>query len=349
MTGGGRGVPFVSVVLPVRNEGRHIEACLDGLVKQSYPRDAFEIIVADGASTDDTRERVTEFAALHAHPVIRLVDNPKGTVSPALNAAIRAARGVYVVRMDGHAVPAIDYVERCVDALERTGAGNVGGRISPAGATEFGEAVALAQTHRLGAGDAKFHFAAQAQDVDTVYLGAFPRSVFAKVGLFDETLRRNQDYEMNVRIRGAGLRVHLDPAIRSQYVPRGSPRALWSQYFQYGWWKVVTLRRHPTSWRWRQIVPPAFVAVVGSSLVGAPFNSWLAAVLLLASVPYALGILGATLGVSRRVPWRIALRFAAAVSIIHFAFGAGFWLSLITGSRVPYGDPGPPRIPRLES
>jgi glycosyltransferase involved in cell wall biosynthesis len=343
--------PQVSVLLPIRNEASAIEACLDGLRRQDYPHERLEVLVIDGRSDDGTVAIVERYAQRHPRPAIRVIDNPARTVPPALNAGLRAAQGSVIVRMDGHTVPADDYVSRCVEALERTGAGNVGGCITPRSDTPFGGAVAMAQRHPLGAGGAKFHGASEAQDTDTVYLGAFPRAVFGEVGGFDETMRRNQDYELNVRLRAAGYRVHLDPTIRSSYTPRRTPGALWTQYFQYGWWRVVTVRRHPASLRPRQAIPPAYVgAFVASGVAGLfwPAAAWLWAAI---AAPYLLAVLVATGDAARRyaAPPASVVRLPVAFAILHFAWGAGFLVSLVSGSRFPYGRPGPPRIPMIGS
>ena len=345
-----RSTPKISVVLPIRNEAATIEACLDGLRAQDVPDDGVEILVVDGMSSDATRPRVEAYAKRHPRPHIRVIDNPDRIVPTALNAGIRAARGDVIVRMDGHTVPANDYLARCVDALERTGAGNVGGCLSPRSQGTFGQAVALAQAHPLGAGGAAFHGASEAQDTDTVYLGAFPRSVFEDVGGFDETMRRNQDYEFNVRLRDAGYTVHLDPSIRSAYTPRETPAALWRQYLQYGWWRVATVRRHPTSLRVRQTIPPVFVAALVVTTVAAPILSvaaWVWAALL---ASYALALAVGTLDVVRRseVALPVVASLPLAFAIIHVAWGAGFLLAWFTRGRFPYGPSGPPRIPRIE-
>jgi succinoglycan biosynthesis protein ExoA len=340
------GLPRVSVVLPIRNEADHIEACLERLLRQDYPHDLLEILVIDGASDDGTREVVERVRANHPDADLRLLDNPERTVPPALNIGIRAARGAVIVRMDGHAVPAGDYVSACVAALARSGAANVGGVVVAEGATAFGQAVALATQHPLGAGDAKHRIGGAAGDVDTVPFGAFRREVFEKVGLFDESLVRNQDYEFNVRIRAAGERVHFDPRIRFAYTPRGSVRALWSQYLQYGWWKVETVRRHPASLRWRQAVPPAFVLFLLVALLAAPWSG-LAAGALVAAVTVYLGTLGAVaVRVARppATPPKVLLAFV----VLHFAFSFGFLLNVMSGGTYPYRA-RPARVPRLNA
>jgi glycosyltransferase involved in cell wall biosynthesis len=336
-------LPRVSVVLPIRNEAAHIEACLERLLEQDYPRDRVEILVVDGRSDDRTREVVGQVQARRPEADLRLLDNPQRTVPHALNLGIRAARGDVIVRMDGHAVPTPDYLSACVAALTRSGAANVGGVIVARGTTPFGEAVALATQHPLGAGDAKHWIGGAPGDADTVPFGAFRRTVFERVGLFDESLVRNQDYEFNVRLRAAGERIHFDPAIRFAYTPRGSVRALWSQYLQYGWWKVETLRRHPHSLRWRQAVPPAFMLGLVLALLAAPWSTVAAAALVAALTAYLT-----TIGVAA---WRVARPPASAGQvllafvIVHFGFSLGFLLNLASRGTFPYRA-RQPQVPR---
>ena len=343
--GDGPELPFVSLVLPVRNEERHIRGCLERLIDQDYPPDRLEIIVVDGCSSDATRERIGELQATAPSVVIRVLENPAGTVPPALNIGIRAARGAVIARMDGHTVPPRDYVRRCVDALARSGAANVGGVVVPVGTSRLGEAVAAATRHPLGVGDAKYRIGGEGY-VDTVPFGTFRRWVFEDVGLFDESMVRNQDYEMNVRIRAAGHGIYLDPDIRTTYFPRGDARSLWRQYFQYGWWRVETVRRHPRSLRWRQAVPPAFVLALIALTLLAPIW-WLAAwawVALLAV--YATTVMAVSLAIAPggRAPHLVA----AAFFTMHVAYGLGFLANLASGSRFPYRARAPV-VPRLSA
>lgn len=345
--------PFVTVIVPVRNEERHIEACLERILAQDYPRERLEAIVVDGASDDATREVVRRVAERAGPGRVRLLDNPDRIVPTALNLGIRAAHGTIVVRMDGHTVPAHDYVRRCVEALERSGAANVGGPMVPRGDTPFGEAVARAQSHPLGVGDAKFHLDPKHHDaagvwVDTVYLGAFRREIFGSAGLFDESMVRNQDYEMNVRIRKAGGRILLDPAIRSTYTPRGTPRGLWRQYFQYGWWRVETIRRHPGSARWRQLLPPAFALSLTATALALPLTRAAVPALAFLAVPYALVVGAASWPLARRDGLAPAARFALAVVTMHLGYGFGFALSLLSAGRFPFRA-RPPAVPALAS
>ena len=336
--------PLVSVVVPVRNEAVNIEACLERLLGQDYPRERVEILVVDGCSDDDTRGVVERVQARHPEASLRLLSNPRRTVPPALNAGIREARGDVIVRMDAHALPTSDYLRACVTALVRSGAANVGGIVAAKGATRFGEAVAFATQHPLGAGDAKHRIGGSAGDVDTVPFGAFRREAFASVGLFDESLVRNQDYEFNVRLRAAGHRVHFDPAIRFTYTPRGDIAALWSQYFQYGWWKVETVRRHPHSLRVRQLLPPGLLAGLLATALAAPFCTPALGALVLGLSAYLITVGTVSYRLAR--PPTSALQVLVAFAVIHFSWALGFLLNVMSRGTYPYRA-RPPAVPRI--
>ena len=337
--------PYISVVLPIRNEAQYIRSCIDNLLKQDYPADKVEILIVDGRSADNTRAIVQAIIQEHPDRAIKLLDNPQQIVPPALNVGVQAARGEFIIRMDGHTVPDRTYITACVDALQKTGAANVGGLIRPVGNSRFGRAVALAQSEPIGAGGAKFHYAQEPQFVDTVYMGAFRKDIFSKAGLFDESMIRNQDYEMNVRIRKAGGSIYLDPAIKSSYTPRNTPRKLWKQYFEYGWWRVQTMRRHPDSWRWRQVIPPAFVGTFMLLFVLSFFLPWARLLFTAQAVPYLLALVYATFKVRDQVQDGLELLyFPVAVIILHFSWGLGFILNILSGGTYPYRAK-PPRVP----
>lgn len=340
--------PRVSVILPIRNESAYIRSCIERLLEQDYAKEFVEILVIDGESTDGTQDIVNELIVEHPQTLIRLLSNAKQIVPPALNIGIREARGDILIRMDGHSIPENDYISSCVRALKDTGAANAGGLLRPGGSTHFGDAVAYAQSHPVGAGDAKFHYAQQAQFVDTVYLGAFRKEVFTVVGLFDESLVRNQDYEMNVRIRKAGGKVYLDPDIQCWYTPRGSARKLWKQYFQYGWWRVETVKRHPESLRWRQVVPPGFVAVLVSLLVLALVSKIFVVLLVGQLVSYGLilGLAAVHIRSDLRRNAKLFFLFPLALVIMHISWGLGFLLNLCTLGNYPYRAEKP-NIPSL--
>jgi len=203
------GLPLITIILPVRNEAAHIERCLNAILAQDYPN-PIEILIADGISADDTREKINALVA--SIPVSRplspilILDNPAKIVPTGINIALHQAKGEIIVRVDGHTLIAPDYVRRCVESIQRSGADNVGGRMNAIGASAFGKAVALATSTPFGIGGGRFHFSEKEEWVDTVYIGAWPRQVFEKIGLFDEELVRDQDDEFNYRLR-AGQRI----------------------------------------------------------------------------------------------------------------------------------------------
>lgn len=307
--------------MPVRNEAAWIARSLGAVLSQDYPADRLEILVADGASDDGTRAII---ASLPGADRVRVLANPRRTQSAGLNIAIAAARGDLIVRVDGHAVIASDYVRRCARALRETHAQCVGGAMAPAAMTPAGAAIAHVMTSRFGVPSA-FRVGRRAGPTDSVYLGAWPREVFARIGLFDEKLAANEDYELNYRLRASGGTVYLSPDIRSTYFGRQSLRELGSQYFTYGRGKASVLRKHPASLRPRQLVAPAFVAFVALGALAAPFSMparvlWLGVLALYG----ALATAAAIPLLSRRGPSGVA-RAVAAFVVLHVCWGAGFW------------------------
>ena len=204
--------PFVSVVVPARDESLWIEGCVRGLLAQDYPADRLELIIVDGCSTDNTLSLLNSLAKKNGS--LRVLENPAGIVSSSLNLAITESSGDIIVRVDVHTELARDYISRVVEVLERTGAESAGGPMVCLGGGVFGDAVARAMVSWFGVG-APFHFATEEMEVDTVYMGAWPRRVFEEVGLFDEELIRNQDDEFNYRVRAHGGSIVLSPLIKS--------------------------------------------------------------------------------------------------------------------------------------
>jgi succinoglycan biosynthesis protein ExoA len=327
--------PLVSVVIPMRNEARHIKRCLESLLEQDYPEGRLEILAVDGGSTDGSSAIVEEISSVH--PNVRLLHNPKGITPAGFNVGIREARGEVIAIVSAHAYPEKDYVQQCIAAFQRSGADGVGGLMRPVSNTYIGRAIAMAMTSRFGVGDARFHYSNKEQFVDTIYMAVYRREVFDKIGLFDEELVRNQDYELNYRLRRAGGRVLLSPAIKSYYVPRSSLPALWRQYFSYGLWKVRMLLKHPRSLRWRQAVPPLFVsAFFGSLLLGLfwPPARWLFAAI---AGCYLLANLTASIIAASRGGWRYLPILPIVFATIHSAWGLGFLWSVVSiaGLRRP--------------
>jgi glycosyltransferase involved in cell wall biosynthesis len=318
-------LPFVSVILPVRNEAGHIAGTLAAVLAQDYPPDRMEVIVVDGQSTDRTREIVQ---ALKAPMALQLLDNPRQIAPTALNIGLRAAKGDILVRVDGHTVIAPDYVRQCVAALQRTGADNAGGTMTAVSANAFGEVVAAATSTPFGVGGGRFHYSQTEEWVDTVYLGAWPRAVFERIGLFDEELVRDQDDEFNYRLREQGGRIFHTPRIKSSYTGRTRPTGLWQQYFQYGLWKVRVLQKHPRQMQLRQFVPPLFVLALLGSLVLAFWTSLGGVLFALIGGAYLAADLGASLWTARRKRTRLIGVLPIVFPMLHLSYGLGFLIGL---------------------
>ena len=313
--------------MPIRNEANFIRHSLRATLAQDYPAERLEVLVVDGKSDDGTREIVE--AMLDGQPCARLLDNPRRIASAGLNIGLSEAQGEVIVRVDGHTVVAPDYVTRCVEELDQTGADCVGGAMVAVGQTAWGQAVALATSHPFGVGGSRFHYATHAQEVDTVYMGAWPRRVFARIGNFDEEMVRNQDDEFSYRIRATGGRIWLDPRIRSTYYARSTLRSLWKQYFQYGLWKVRVFQKVPGSAQHRHWAPPLFALAVAGGLPMALVIPPLWLLYLGGLTAYGLITLGVSARIAARTGWRHLLRLPLAFATLHLSYGLGFWKGVL--------------------
>ncbi|NML15096.1 glycosyltransferase family 2 protein [Azohydromonas caseinilytica] len=312
---------LVSVIVPCRNERGHIAAfCASARAQQLPPPWTLELLIADGQSDDGTREELQRLATADAH--IRVIDNPGRIVSCGLNRALAAARGEIIVRMDVHTTYAPDYVAQCVAALQRSGAAVVGGPWRAEGAAPWQRAIAAAFQSRWVSGGARSRQLDYEGEADTVYLGAWPRESFARFGGFDEQLVRNQDDEHNLRITRGGGRVWQSARIRSLYRPRGSVRALFRQWLQYGYWKPFVMRKHGQPAALRQLVPGLFVGgqllLTGAALLGA---SWVLPLGWLAAYGAALGTL--SLLVAADGHWALLPRLPVVIAAHHVGYGIG--------------------------
>ena len=314
--------PFVSIVVPCRNERARIGSCIRSILGQRDLPAAFEIIVADGMSDDGTRKAVRALAA--TDPRIRLVDNPGRIVSTGLNLAVRLAKGDVIIRMDAHTAYAPDYVHNCLDVLQATGAQNVGGPWVAKGSGVLGKAVAAAFQSPFASGNRRGRNANYEGLVDTVYLGCWPRDVFDRVGLFDEELVRNQDDEWNLRLTLAGGRVWQSSRIRSWYQPRESLGALWRQHKQYGYWKVRVIQKHGRPASLRHLIPAGFVLTVTALTVASVW--WPAARGLWGAViaSYATAVLAASALTAAEHGWKLAPWLPVVFACYHLSYGYGF-------------------------
>ncbi len=316
----------MSAIVPMRNERQHIERCLRSLAAQDYPHDRFEVIVVDGASDDGSRELVESMR--EEVPGLRVAENRGKLTARGLNIGLAFARGDVIARVDAHAVVAPDFLRESVAALRRTGADVVGGPISTLGEGSAGAAVALAVSSPFGVGNAVFRYSHREQWTDTVAFPAYRRDVFDRIGPFAE-IDGGEDDEFHYRLRDAGGRILLTPAIRSTYIPRRSYWGLTRQYFGYGQAKVVVLSRHPRRTRLRQLVPGAFVLGILASAVLAFFGGYLVLPLVALAAAYVTASLGASLIVARRGGWRHVLRLPLAFACMHLAYGLGFLIGVV--------------------
>jgi glycosyltransferase involved in cell wall biosynthesis len=309
--------------VPLRNERANVDSFVDDLAAQDFEGE-LEVLVADGASDDGGIERLRA-AARDAGLRLQVMDNPAGWVSPGLNACIREARGELIVRLDCHSRYPADYLRRCAEVSQQTGAWNVGGRLVPTGTTPIERAVACAMDSPFGGIGWTRSGGGGRVETDTVTFGAFRSEVFERVGVFDEALVRNQDDEFNLRLRAAGGRIVLDPAITVMYRPRGSFTGVWRQYFEYGLWKVPVMLKHRRIATVRGVVPLVFVLGSAGLFAGAiPSRT---ARRLLAAEWLLYGTLGgffAARGVrSRAEPWTLMPAVLAVFPTFHLAFGSG--------------------------
>ncbi|MFN2386443.1 MAG: glycosyltransferase family 2 protein [Thermoanaerobaculia bacterium] len=328
--------PFVSVLMPIREEARHLQRSLGSVLAQDYPADRLEVLVADGMSQDGTRDIVASLAAGRGN--VRLLDNPRGIVATGLNAAIAEARGEIFVRVDGHCEIEPDYVRRCVDHLVAGRAEGVGGPLDTVGETRVARAIALAMSSRFGVGGSPFRtLRDQTCLVDTVAFPAYRRDVVERAGPFDEELVRNQDDEYNYRLRKLGARILLAADVRSRYWSRSSLSSLWRQYFQYGFWKVRVMQKHPRQMRPRQFAPPAFAGALLVLVAAAPFLAAARVALGALAGSYAVFLAIACVRLARREPGSLPV-VPVALAILHLAYGLGF-LTGVARFWNRWGDP----------
>jgi succinoglycan biosynthesis protein ExoA len=331
--------PTVSVIIPCYNEERTIAEVLQGIYDQDYPRDRMTVILADGMSTDNTRDEIAKWKAAHTDLAVQVIDNPKRHIPAALNTAFGAAEGEMIVRLDAHSVPCPEYVRLSVEGLLDDKNGNVGGIwiIHPGREGWVAKSIAAAVSHPIGVGGARYRYTRTAQVVDTVPFGSFRRDFLLDIiadldrdVLFDESLPANEDYEVNVIIRQRGKQIWLDPRIQNRYYARPSYGSLKTQYIRYGFWKLQMLTRYPESLRWRQFLPPAFVFSLIVLACCATVSALALGVLLAEVAAYGLvlGAAGLQLAIRKKSPSMI-IGVPIAIGLMHICWGGAFLTSLV--------------------
>jgi len=319
--------PFVSILIPIRNEADYIQCCLDAVLNQDYPPERVEILVADGISDDGTAEILKAYQ--EDFPRIVIFDNPHRIVAIGLNMLTEHAKGEILVRVDGHCVIAPDYVSSCVEHLQEKGVDGVGGPMHSIGEDHISQVIALAMSAKFGVGGSSFRTeTGQTKLADTVPFPAYTREIIQKVGPYDEELVRDQDDEYNYRIRKAGGKILLAADVSSTYYSRGSLGKLWRQYYQYGFYKVRVLQKHPGQMSPRQFVPLGFVLGLILTVLLSLITPWGWIALAGLVGIYTLANLSASFLIAKREGWRFLPLLPLAFATIHLSYGLGFLVGL---------------------
>lgn len=317
----------VTVVIPVYNEEKFIDPLFQSLKNQDYEKTKLEIIVVDGASSDQTLEKLEVYKKDFAN--LKIAHNNKKIVPISMNIGIKEAQGEYIVRLDAHSEYANDYISKCVEYLKKTDADNVGGAIRLLTTNPPQEAIKLATTCPFGIGNSMFHYENYEGYVDTVYLGAYKKTTLEKIGLYDEELVRNQDDELNYRLIKNSGKIYMTPEIKCYYYPRDSLKKLWSQYYQYGYWKVRVIQKHKLPASIRHLVPVTFVLSILISLLISLFSFWGLVLLALVLLPYTTLLSFFTAKVSFENKNSHVFLLALVFVILHTSYGFGFLKGMI--------------------
>jgi glycosyltransferase involved in cell wall biosynthesis len=311
----------------MHNEEKYILACLESVFSQDYPKEKYEVLIYDGGSSDLSHSKVKNF--LSDHPIGKLFYNPKRIQAAAWNLGIKQSNGEIIGIVSAHSILAFDYISKVVETLIRTKAEMVGGPTIANATGPVGEAIAIALNSPFGVGNARFHYATREIEVDSVFMGACWRTTYEKIGGFDEELVRNQDDEFSYRLRKAGGKIICNPEIRSRYFNRSSLIGLFKQYYQYGFYKVRVLQKHPKQMSLRQFVPPIFVLGLLFTLILTILFPWGWITFLGLISLYTIANLTASLFAAVKMGWKHLPLLPINYAIIHFSYGLGFFAGLV--------------------
>jgi glycosyltransferase involved in cell wall biosynthesis len=325
-----------SIVIPVRNESDTIERCINGILINDYPREHMEVIVVDGGSTDNTRSIVKKLMV--GDERVKLLDNPARITPVGVNLGIRHSTGDLIVFMSGHAVMSRNFMAELARVIkEHPDVWRAGGVMETVSDTHMGRVIAAAQSSPVGVGPGNWRVGVREGYVHQVCFAVVPRFVFDRVGLYDEELVRNQDDEFNQRVREAGGKHYMNPAVRIQYFARGSLRHLARQYYQYGFWRIRTIQKRGRPAHMRQILPVFFVLGWIVLALGGLFSSLLWLALVAYASLYAGGLIANIIWVSRHHALSVALLTPLACAAMHFSYGFGvlhgFWSFVVLKGR----------------
>lgn len=317
---------MISVVVPIYNEEKYIDKCVQSIVAQDFPKDELEVVFVDGMSKDRTREILA--AWVEKYPFMRVVDNPRQIVPPAMNIGIRAAHGDIIIRLDAHAAFPTNYFSELVHHLNALDADNVGGvcRTLPMADTPLCRSIAAVLSSPFGMGNSYFRIGSdQIRQVDTVPFGCFRRSLFDRIGFFDEELIRNQDDEFNGRIVKNGGKIFLLPHLVIDYFARDKVKKVWSMFYQYGLFKPLVNKKLGSPATVRQFFPMLFVLGLVLGLALSFVSRWIlipyvAVVALYLLLSFGIGIKTAC----REHCWPMAFQMPWLFFVVHCGYGIGY-------------------------
>lgn len=322
-------VVIVSAIVSTFNEERFIAQCLESLLQQR-DIDEFEIIVVDGASSDGTVAAVESFPEYGSR--IRLIENPRRLQVFALNLGCRAAKGKYVAAISAHTTYQPTHFHDCIRVLERTGADAVGPVQVATGSGPLGAAIAWCMSSPLGIGNARYRFTRREEEVDSVFSIFMPRTTFERMGGYDERIVLDEDGDFGFRLRAAGGRIVVSPAIEARYQVRGSLRALTRQMFGYGYWRRFTQLLHRQRVPLRVFAPPLLVAALIASLALTVTPLWtVSEIVPLAYLAYVFA--GVVRAMRDGIGWAAAGCVAVVLPCMHVSYGLGYWRALLTPSH----------------
>ncbi|MBI4284250.1 MAG: glycosyltransferase family 2 protein [Chloroflexi bacterium] len=318
-------LPFVSIVVPTRNEADFIRRCLDSILNQRYPPDMYEVILVDGMSVDGTVDIIDDVIRQNPDRTIKRLDNPRTITPTGRNIGITEAKGDLVSIVDAHSELATDFIDQSVRALRKSLAECVGGAIENLGDGLIGKAISLAQNSPFGMGPARFRHATEEQYTDTAPFPTYRREVFDQIGLFDEELKRNQDDEFNYRLRKGGGKVFFSPTIRFSYFGRSSLLKLWQQLFWSGYWKVRVAQKHRRPTTLRQLAPPGFVTSLVLGGILTPLNPAVGLGILISVLAlYSLLSWAFAFRAAKEHGWRFLLPLPLIFLVMHLSYGLGY-------------------------
>jgi glycosyltransferase involved in cell wall biosynthesis len=333
--------PTVSVIIPVRNEGRNIERCLRQIIHQTYDISKLEVLIVDGNSNDDTLELIKKFSEAHPHLNMLVLNDLNCQRTTALNAGIKRANGEYIVRLDARSMISNDYIEQCIATIRQVGADNVGGVQKPVHSPDINitqHAVGLAMSHPFGVGNAQFRTGSISGKVDSVYLGCFPKHIFQKIGYFDDhAVIISEDSDFNYRIRKAGGSVYLNKDIIVHYLPRENMLDLARLYYRYGGARAGFMMKWKSYTGYRQLAPPLFIFALFALPIASIAFSWCVGIWAIMIASYlSLNVLS-SISISRtEKKCGLFQRLLIIFPILHFSWAIGFWSRIMQVNAKTY-------------